>query len=64
MAQIVENLTGRRMVRLSPADVLTVVQVYQRQLFQGKSAALAGVPTHGNALAVLSEHAIYLPEEL
>lgn len=31
MAKIIENETGRRMIRLNPNDVLSVIQSYQDQ---------------------------------
>ena len=34
MAKIIENHEGRRMIRLSTDDVLTVVSLYQQQLYK------------------------------
>ncbi len=34
MAQIIEHQEGRRMIRLSPDDVLAVVSHYQQHLYQ------------------------------
>lgn len=57
MAKIVENPEGRRMIRLSPDDVLTVVSLYQQQVYDLHSRACDEVRTR------LKDFQFYLPEE-
>lgn len=58
MARILENQDGRRMVRLSADDVLTVVSLYQQQLYQLQQRDYHGIRTR------LQQTEIYLPEDL
>ena len=58
MARIVENPEGRRMIRLSAEDVLTVVSLYQQQLYQVQSR------NYDDIRAQLVQQHIYLPEEV
>ena len=58
MAQIVENQEGRRMIRLSPDDVLTVVSHYQQQLYGMEQRDYEGVRSR------LKQGQLYLPEEV
>ena len=58
MAKIVENMDGRRQVRLTAEDILTVVSLYQQQ-FQGTP------PKNYHELKKsLSNRQYYLPEEV
>lgn len=57
MARIMENPNGRRMIRLSPEDVLTVVSLYQQHLYAVQSRNYDGIRTQ------LAQADIYLPEE-
>lgn len=58
MAQIIENQEGRRMIRLSPDDVLTVVSLYQQQVYGLEQQSYEGIRTR------LQQGQIYLPEEV
>lgn len=58
MARIVENPEGRRMIRLSAEDVLTVVSLYQQQLYEVRSR------NYDEVHQQLTQQHIYLPEEL
>jgi hypothetical protein len=58
MAQIIENQAGRRMIRLSPDDVLTVVSHYQQQLYGVAQRDYEGVRSR------LKQELLYLPEEV
>jgi hypothetical protein len=58
MARIVENHEGRRMIRLTTDDVLTVVSLYQQQLYGLENRDYQGVRTR------LTQTAIYLPEDV
>ena len=57
MARIIENHQGRRMIRLTPDDVLTVVSLYQQQLYTLEQRNHDGIRTR------LNEAAFYLPED-
>jgi hypothetical protein len=58
MAQIVENHEGRRMIRLTPDDVLTVVSLYQQHLYGIEQRDYEGVRSR------LKEGLFYLPEDI
>lgn len=58
MARIVENHGGRRMIRLTPEDVLTVVSLYQQQLYGLENRDYEGIRSR------LQEAHVYLPEDL
>ncbi len=58
MAKILENLNGRRSIRLSAEDVLAVVNQYQ-QGFQKESPK-----THVELVKWLQKQPYYLPEEV
>jgi hypothetical protein len=58
MARIVENHEGRRMIRLTSDDVLTVVSLYQQQLYGLANRDYQGIRSR------LNENFIYLPEDV
>ena len=58
MAQIVENSEGRRLIRLTPDDVLTVVSLYQQAL-----SALTG-RDYEQVRGHLAQTLFYLPEDV
>jgi hypothetical protein len=58
MAQIIENHEGRRMIRLTADDVLTVVSLYQQQLYGLEYRNYEGIRTR------LKENQFYLPEDI
>lgn len=57
MAKIVNNTSGRRMIRLTAEDILTVVTVY-RQQFNMHSPLC-----YEDLKAKLNQQQLYLPEE-
>lgn len=57
MARIVENHEGRRMIRLSSDDVLTVVSLYQQQMYDVNTRTADSVRDKLNLLQ------FYLPED-
>lgn len=58
MARIIENHEGRRMIRLTPDDVLTVVSLYQQQIYDLRERDYEGVR------AKLNNGSFYLPEDV
>jgi hypothetical protein len=58
MARIIENHEGRRMIRLTSDDVLTVVSLYQQQLYDLRERDYEAVRTK------LNSHYFYLPEDV
>lgn len=56
MAKIIENERGRRMVKMSVDDIVSVVREYQRVVKNPKS--------YESIRMVLGQASIYLPEEL
>lgn len=56
MARIIENEAGRRMVRMSVDDIITVVREYQRIVQNPK--------TYEGIRMVLSQACMYLPEDI
>lgn len=56
MAKIIENEKGRRMVRMSVDDIISVVREYQRIVKSPK--------TYEGIRLVLSTACMYLPEEM
>lgn len=56
MARIIENENGRRMIKMSVDDIISVVREYQR---------LIGCPKAYEAIRViLSQVCMYLPEDI
>ena len=56
MAKIIENETGRRTIKMSPDDVISVVKEYQRLVQTPKS--------YEKTREILINTNIYLPEEV
>ncbi len=56
MAKIIENRQGRRMVKMSVDDIISVVREYQRVIKNPK--------TYEGIRMILSQASIYLPEEI
>lgn len=56
MAKIIENEKGRRMVKMSVDDIISVVREYQRIVSNPK--------TYEGIRAVLSQACMYLPEDV
>lgn len=56
MARIIENETGRRMVKMSVDDIISVVREYQR--------IVQNPGTYEGIRMVLSQAIMYLPEEV
>lgn len=56
MAKIIENDNGRRMVRMSADDIISVVREYQRLIKSPK--------TYEAIRTILSQVCMYLPEDL
>lgn len=69
MAKIIENHEGRRMIRLSTDDVLTVVSLYQQQLYKLQQmiddgeAEQAAPPRSQKVRKELDGFQFYLPED-
>lgn len=56
MAKIIENEKGRRLVRMSVDDIISVVREYQRVVRNPR--------TYEGIRMVLSKASMYLPEEM
>lgn len=56
MAKIIENEVGRRMVKMSVNDIISVVREYQRVVKNPK--------TYESIRMMLSQACMYLPEDL
>lgn len=56
MAKIIENEVGRRMVKMSVDDIISVVREYQRIVKNPR--------TYEGMRMILSQACMYLPEEL
>ena len=56
MAKIIENEVGRRMVKISVDDIISVVREYQRIVQNPK--------TYEAIRMILSQANMYLPEEM
>lgn len=56
MAQIVENLHGRRMVRVSTDDVISIIREYQN--------SVCGITSYEEVRKILDTKDLYLPEDL
>lgn len=56
MAKIIENKKGRRMVKMSVDDIMSVVREYQRVVQNPK--------THEGIRMILSQACMYLPEDV
>ena len=56
MAKIIENEQGRRMVKMSVDDIISVVREYQRIVKNPK--------TYEAMRFILSQACMYLPEEM
>ena len=65
MARIIENHEGRRMIRLSTDDVLTVVSLYQQQLYKLQQMIDDDQPPVGSTKVrkELDGFQFYLPED-
>ncbi|MBY0405983.1 MAG: hypothetical protein K2X66_18920 [Cyanobacteria bacterium] len=59
MAKIIENNTGRRLIRLTPEDILSVVSLYQQHQSQESSNL-----SYQDLKLKLTENPMYLPEEV
>lgn len=57
MAKIIENVSGRRMIKLSPDDVFMIIGQYQQQC---SSRGL----THEEARNLINSESFYLPEDI
>ncbi len=56
MATIIENLHGRRLIRISTDDVISIVKEYQQKACESSS--------YDETRKKLDEAEIYLPEDL
>lgn len=56
MAVIVENLHGRRMVRVSTDDVISIIREYQ--------SAVCGVASYDRVREILDRKEFFLPEDI
>ncbi len=56
MAKIIENEVGRRMVKMSVDDIISVVREYQRVVQNPK--------TYEGIRMILSQASMYLPEDI
>jgi hypothetical protein len=56
MAKIIENEKGRRMVKMSVDDIISVVREYQRVVQNPK--------TYEGIRMILNQSCMYLPEEM
>lgn len=56
MARIIENEQGRRMVKMSVDDIISVVREYQRVVKNPK--------TYEGIRMILSSACVYLPEDI
>ena len=56
MAKIIENAFGRRMIRVSPDDVVRIIQEYQNMGYSRLS--------YDEMKLRMKEFAFYLPEEI
>lgn len=56
MAKIIENEVGRRMVKMSVDDIISVVREYQR--------IVKNPQTYDGIRILLSKSLMYLPEEI
>ena len=56
MAKIIENKKGRRMVKMSVDDIISVVREYQRIVQNPK--------TYEGIRMILTQATMYLPEEV
>lgn len=56
MARIIENENGRRIVKMSVDDIISVVREYQR--------IVKNPQTYDGIRMILSQASMYLPEEL
>jgi hypothetical protein len=59
MAKIIENNTGRRLIRLTPEDILSVVSLYQQHQNQESNSL-----SYQDLKLKLTENPMYLPEEV
>ena len=56
MAKIIDNPLGRRMIKLSTDDILTIVSIYQQQ-------CNCRDYTHDEVRQVIDANRFYLPED-
>lgn len=59
MAKIIENPSGRRMIRLNPEDVASVIRCYQQQFHNHASPV-----SYEDLCHALGRNPLYLPEEV
>lgn len=64
MARIIENNEGRRMIRLTPDDVLTVVSLYQQHLYDLQSKVDQPPAKYTDVHNHLGKIQFYLPEDM
>ncbi len=56
MAVILENLHGRRMIRVSTDDIISIVREYQ--------TSVCGLCSYDEIREILNRKELYLPEEI
>ncbi|MGN1152555.1 MAG: hypothetical protein ACI4S3_00865 [Candidatus Gastranaerophilaceae bacterium] len=57
MARIIENTTGgRRIIKLSTSDIISVVQEYQQLVAQNRQA--------NDVRSILDDNVIFIPEDV
>lgn len=57
MARIIENTTGgRRIIKLSTSDIISVVQEYQQLVAQNRQA--------NDVRSILDDNVIFVPEDV
>ena len=56
MARIIENLSGRRTIKLSTQDIISVVQQYQ--IIVGRNR------NYSEITSLLQDYALFLPEDV
>jgi len=56
MARIIENLSGRRTIKLSTQDIISVVQQYQ--IIVGRNR------DYSDITSLLQDYALFLPEDV
>lgn len=56
MAEILENMHGRRMIRVSTDDVISIVREYQ--------SSVCGITSYNEVREILDKKELYLPEDL
>lgn len=57
MARIIENINGgRRTIRLSTSDIISIVQEYQQLVYNNR--------TYSDVQSILNDNVICIPEEI